>query len=685
MSLTVTLYGQYVDSVYRKLYCENCSATLVSKTIKNTVFLEGSLFYQSKQAQIEITANEGYQFLQSNYRINFYGTLATWTTFSFAEISEDKKTLTFYLPYTNSQISSTTHGEDVLVADGTITAEKGTITSVTNVTYDTSSLSNLTLKQEIHTFELNKNYTLTVEPNNYYKIENEPTATITNGDNAQNITAENGVFTFSFDSFNSDTITIKITGSGTRITYNEFPVTLNSENLSHYSIVNYPTSVEKNVDYTVKIKPDDFYYVNYNPKISIQQLIEGVSTTIIDSVSMTYNESENVYYYTFNVNNVDANTTGVSIVLSGSATYNKFNVVSFKNELENINVEPSTLEYIENHKTYKFTFTAIEGYEITSIPALTLLSRADGQTVVNQEAVTRDEETYTIEFTLNYDFTQGTEIYITVTGIATKITELSVTYPFLQVFSLTKSELTSLINTRFISVSTSGTAESPSVSVDDIDLSNYIIDLFTSYVPYEISDTKENIKLGVTDTGISANLIEKRYTVVQTNEIELKGLTGTSIDYNSIINMYLPFYGNLSLNAKEVLNRKISIRYAVENATGYATITIFADGEQIQELKCECKLEFPFNKTTDDSINIANKIKEVYNYDLIPFINVITNNLFSDGTDINPVNTCDLYLLLSQLSGYIEGDIYILSIDENYITNDEKNQIIDLIKQGIIV
>lgn len=684
MSVSVSITPTYVDSNYKRITCTNCKAELINDTISSTIYTNGNIYYEANQAEIKITADEGYQFLQRNYRLDFVSPMTDLSIYSFAEISTDKKVLTFYVPYTDTQINRTQHTNDKLVAYGSITAEQGTITTITNVSYDTTSLVNLTLQEEIHTFELNKTYSLTVEPNQYYKIVNEPTAVITNGSSVQNITAVNGVFTFSFNSFNSNSVSIKITGNGTRIIYTEFPVTLVIKNLHHYIVTDYPDVVSKNNEYTVKIKAEDFYYVDSNPTITIQQVIEKTPTTIVDSKDMLYDDNENVYYYTFNIDDISADTTAIVITLQGTATYNKFDVVSFRNELENITLEPSNLEYVENHKTYKFVFTPTEGYEVTSIPAIKLLSRADGQTIINQEAVTVDEEVYTIEFTLNYDFTQGTEIYITVTGIATKITELSITYPFLQVFNLTKSELTSLINTRFISVSVSGGSTKPSVSVDDVDLSNYIIDLFTSYVPYEVSETKENIKLGVTDTGISANLIEKRYTVVQTKEIELKGITGTSIDYNSIINMYLPFYGNLSLNAKEVLNRKISIRYVVENATGYSTITIFADNEQIQELKCECKLEFPFNKTTDDSINIANKIKEIYDYDLIPFINIITNNLFSD-TDINSINTCDLYSLLNQLKGYIEGDCYILNIDENFITDTEKNEIKDLIKQGVII
>lgn len=559
-------------------------------------------------------------------------------------------------------------------------------TTVVTTSYETVSVTYVnnidhTTRNEYDSFTVGNSYNLYVEPQTRYKIDS---ATITITDSSDEVlyteTNTTGNFTYTpSSSFYGDSVTVTYTGATSVIELEEIPLTV-IDNLNNSTLSPSLSSLSVNQEYTFTIKCNDGYNFTYAPNYTLKGYpVDGTAVTIYDNLDATKIDNTE-YTFTIPANTILSTYSYVELTV-GSITYTVTRPATIYNELSHISYSPVLEKTVSILSAYTLTFTADDGYYITTLPSVNIFSAMTGDFGTFQATIV-DDYTATLTFDLSTSTWSDSDSFsITIAGTASLETEIANTYPFLQAFRLPTSKVTDLNNVRFVSESVEGDSTSPTVSYNDVDLGTYIIDLFRPFYPVDIGDD-ENIKLGAVDTEITANVISKRITSLDSNVIQISPIHGNSVDYNSIVKLYVPFYGFVVLDSS-VIGHSLQLHYDIENVTGVGTCNILVDGLVNESVQCECKLTFPFDKNTSDSTTISNAISSNSKTNLLPFVTIATNNVFSESFDTT--NVTDEMLLLSSISGYCQGDCYNLEIDENYITSNEISSIRQLITEGVII
>lgn len=131
---------------------------------------------------------------------------------------------------------------------------------------------------------------------------------------------------------------------------------------------------------------------------------------------------------------------------------------------------------------------------------------------------------------------------------------------FMQTYRLRKSELQALgrlLWTPTVTQALSSVFKNPLES---------IINLFM--LPFDKHRTEyKNILLGTYDTGIGGFLVDQ-YATIDCGVVDIPEKWGGSLDYESRIQLYLPFIGTKELDITEVMGGQLGIKYVVDVLTG---------------------------------------------------------------------------------------------------------------------
>lgn len=131
---------------------------------------------------------------------------------------------------------------------------------------------------------------------------------------------------------------------------------------------------------------------------------------------------------------------------------------------------------------------------------------------------------------------------------------------FMQTYRLRKSELQALgrlLWTPTVTQALSSVFKNPLES---------IINLFM--LPFDKHRTEyKNILLGTYDTGIGGFLVDQ-YATIDCGVIDIPEKWGGSLDYESRIQLYLPFIGTKEVDITEVMGGQLGVKYIVDVLTG---------------------------------------------------------------------------------------------------------------------
>ncbi len=389
------------------------------------------------------------------------------------------------------------------------------------------------------------------------------------------------------------------------------------------------------------------------------------NTTLKDTFSIQFSEVANaVYTIEYDVPYPTPHFT--------TATCDIFDLTGAKH----FTVTPDLLNTdvsIDGSVTTVLTAVIDSGYELLTPPKIRIIG--DSTITIRENNFYLDDD-YKYRLQINYPTVKKIEIYIT--GEATLKPVIRNIYPFINAYVATYDQLTALEKKRYLQVS--------GLDVESLDLSKYMLYLFRLYV--EVDKTSiSNIYLGQYDSGVQSNLLANSLVVATSNEITINEQYNNVLDYdNTSISMYLPFYGFIDLDVKAVMNRKIKLEYKITTVTGLANIFIYADDILINELSCDTKFVIPYNQGNTDNFNTTQAFSENnFTIDLTPKI-IIKRPLPVYSNDNEKPATGENYnkYVINTLTGFIKGDILNLLVD-NYCTNIEKENIINLFAQGVIV
>ena len=495
-----------------------------------------------------------------------------------------------------------------------------------------------------------------------------------------------------------------------------------TENLTHIiASDSNPTTVNKNASFTLSYTAESGY--------------------IITSLTST------VGNVTFNVDHSSATITGVAtanIIVTGEATYQPktFNVVVEKDS--HIVADPSNPETITEGSSYTFRFTSENGWLISRCTSnygtaniaedrksatvvynnvsatlrivLTSIEEVIPKVVItgtfvnatcnytNGEVISKEKNiiitaTSGYEFKNTYHYEDNGYSYdlvknlekTTLTIDTTQITGLSditlndnyvATLPvetiggFCNLYKVTEKELSQLSKVRFQKDTTSDTVVDYGSAITQL----YILPL---NIPAEIIGDKSNIILGSFDSQVESTLLNNYTVDYDMGAITVPAKYNNAYDFiNTTCTLRVPFFNAVALDPENVVGHTINIKFTLDLYSGNVTMNVVSDftGGIIYSATANIVTQIPFIQKQNNSV--VNQLSNVFKYVIAtPVIEVVRNIPYQADNSTFGRETVQVSKL-NTVHGYCEVDNVNLV---TMATNDEKDSIISLLKEGVFI
>lgn len=397
------------------------------------------------------------------------------------------------------------------------------------------------------------------------------------------------------------------------------------------------TEYEKNENITLEFTANDGYAFKGN-NVSL-------TTSAINNVSVTYSDDRKTVTLTGAIiGNLIVNVTADTVY-----------TVSITGTIKNCTCNYSDGEVITDDKP-EIILTANNGYEFDGVFNLKYGA------ITTFFTLSDDKTTLTESILDGYNYVLNDE-YIAVKKVE-KIGE------FTRLYNPVESELTELAKVRF---------------QNDVDMGQYITALFK--IPFEIptdliTEEKRNIVLGTLDTNVTANGLTTYNMVVDVGTITVPEKYENVYDYidtECILN--LPYFDKVYLSNEFVIGQTVRIEYIIDLYSGNATCNIYSSftGGIVESTNGVICCNIPFVQKTNNSVVglISNINKNIID---TAYIEVIRNKPYNVET-VFGAETID-FGVIGDYTGYIEVSDVVLNSNA---TNEEKNEITDLLKEGVTI
>lgn len=397
------------------------------------------------------------------------------------------------------------------------------------------------------------------------------------------------------------------------------------------------TEYEKNENITLEFTANDGYAFKGN-NVSL-------TTGALNNVSVTYSDDRKTVTLTgVIIGNLIVNVTADTVY-----------TVTITGTLKNCTCNYSNGEVITDDKS-EIILTANNGYEF------------DGKFSYRHGAITSFFEDSTDKTTLTTSISDGYNYVLNDEYIAVKKVEKI--GEFTRLYNPVESELTELAKVRF---------------KNDVDMGQYITALFK--IPFEIptdliTEEKRNIVLGTFDTNVTANGLTTYNMIVDVGTITIPEKYENVYDYidtECILN--LPYFDKIYLSNEFVIGQTVRIEYIIDLYSGNATCNIYSSftGGIVESTNGVICCNIPFVQKTNNSVVglISNINKNIID---TAYIEVIRNKPYNVET-VFGAETID-FGIIRDYTGYIEVSDVVLN---SSATNEEKNEITDLLKEGVTI
>lgn len=247
---------------------------------------------------------------------------------------------------------------------------------------------------------------------------------------------------------------------------------------------------------------------------------------------------------------------------------------------------------------------------------------------------------------------------------------------FCNLYKVTENELTQLSKARFDKDVSAGTIIDYGSAITQL----YILPLS---IPAELIGDKSNIILGSLDTKVESTLLNNYIYEIDMGSIAVPEKYTNVYDYiNTTVTLRVPFFSPITLDVENVIGHTISIKYTVDLYSGNVTMNVTSDftGSIIYSSTQNIVTQIPFVQKQNNSI--VNQLSNVYKYlTATPVIEVVRNIPYDDVT--SEFGKGSVWSgTLGEIDGYCEVNKIQLNTSA---TNEEKEDIIDLLKEGVFI
>lgn len=410
---------------------------------------------------------------------------------------------------------------------------------------------------------------------------------------------------------------------------------------------NAQTTIEQGENYTNTFTPNEgFAFNETNKPYAVCAGVTYQSTLNQDGTA------------TITINNVSGN-----IEIRGGAIAKYSLVLELYNCVLYDGENPYDLDYVLEGGTYNFILHSNDGFLFKTTPNWTM-----GEEKGQFELDASDKTIATIRWNL-YP-------YITISGNlsiqANATLGSSLKYGFISIYNPTYNELDELSKLRFYSMS----------GTEVLDLSQYIISLRKLYVDIP-QIARELVYFGGHNTNVSCNIVTTNFIETDCGTITIEEYNKNSLDYNGVeIDLYLPFIGNISLNASHVYGKPLRLVYRTNPLNGDCVAVILSDNVQIAYSQGNVSFDVPINFKYGNLNNYGTNDNALYMGELQPYIEVRTNRQYQNMN--NRLLNNNLWVQISDCSGYaLFSDVELRPA--NRINKDEWDEIVSLLQGGVIV
>ena len=235
-------------------------------------------------------------------------------------------------------------------------------------------------------------------------------------------------------------------------------------------------------------------------------------------------------------------------------------------------------------------------------------------------------------------------------------------YGSINVYELTNDNLKAFAEQRF-----SKTSE---------DLGKYVTNLFRLFCP--VGETIDAvITTGDVNTGIQAKTPKSDIVVLDFGDVTVPFHNNDLSDYNSNIQMFLPFVGFVDINTNYI-GKPINLTYEVNVITGEAVVKLSTDGIIFSVYDCNVSNALIY-KTSDYDIVGDTGFSSRFMYGLKPFVKVVWRQSMNEY-----VNNDDCErTVIGSITGFAR--ITECEITTSQMTSDEKQMIENQLKYGIFI
>ena len=367
----------------------------------------------------------------------------------------------------------------------------------------------------------------------------------------------------------SNTYTIAFTDSNGD--YNEETFALESIDGIKVGVIR---NIDIDLDYSVDITKESTPTPTPTPTLTLTNEIDGTTATysIIDGkfvitikgdsdgtfnkCQITYNDETSVTYdvpTTGNIGTYSLPTTITSATLTGQFTPKK-DTTKIEYQLTNCVVSGTKQEYVEDGGTITASIQANDNSYLTDIQGI--YTDVDGDSIVISGTISDDKKTGAITFT----FPNGATTPI-VHAQAEVIEPIGANYGAINVYCVTLDDLEKFSKARFFRFTDTETQTN-----EQIDLGVYVNRLKRVFVNVPISGT-DVIKCGNYNTGVSCNAPLTDIVTLDFGYITITGINGNLHDYNSTLQVFLPFIGFVTLDSMYI-DKTINLIYKINIVTG---------------------------------------------------------------------------------------------------------------------
>ena len=519
---------------------------------------------------------------------------------------------------------------------------KNTAITVSGSVVEKSYLVNNTIENT--TYAVNGD-TLTVTANEGYKFETAPTAT--SGTGLLDGRSETGVL-----SENNTVATFNLLSDDSG-----HPFSKDSEITVSGSVVEKSYIIRNTIENTTYSVSGDTLTVTANEGYKFETAPTAESGTgLMDKQTATGVLSDNGKVATFNLASDDNGhpfSKDKEITVNGSVVLEGYKI-------------NNTIE----HTTYSvsgdtLTVTADDGYKFEVAPTADNADEASPMQRREETGVLSDGgkvATFNLLSDNNGNPFQK-EYTIALRGTVVADVVYSGFYGSINVYELTNDNLKAFAEQRF-----SKTAE---------DLGKYVTNLFRIFCP--VGETIDAvITTGDVNTGIHAKTPKSDVIVLDFGEVTIPFHNNDLTDYNSNIQMFLPFVGFVNIDTNYI-GKPINLTYEVNVITGEAVVKLSTDSIIFSVYDCNVSNALIY-KTSDYDIVGDTGFSSRFMYGLKPFVKVVWRQSMNEY-----VNNDDCErTVIGSITGFARiTECY--EINTSQMTSDEKQMIENQLKYGIYI